>query len=63
MAADLKRGLGVDATLIEGDRGEFTVWVDQKRVAGKNGDEFPDGEEVVAAVRAAMKSVLTPVAR
>ena len=59
MAAELKRGLGVEAALIEGDRGEFTVWVDQKRVASKNGDEFPDGDEVVAAVRAALKNVST----
>lgn len=53
----MKSKLGLDAALIEGDRGEFTVWVDQKRVASKNGDEFPDGEEVVAAVRAAMNKV------
>lgn len=57
MAADLKRELGLDAALIEGDRGEFTVWVDQKRVAGKNGDDFPEGRVVVAAVRAALNKV------
>jgi hypothetical protein len=59
VAAELKRGLGVDAALIEGDRGEFTVWVDQKRVASKNGEDFPPAEEVVDAVRAAMNKVST----
>jgi hypothetical protein len=55
VAADLKRALGVDSALIEGDRGEFTVWVDQKKVSSKKGDEFPTGPEVVDAVRAALK--------
>jgi hypothetical protein len=57
VAADLKRALGVDSTLIEGDRGEFTVLVDQKKVASKIGDEFPPGPEVVDAVRAALKKL------
>jgi hypothetical protein len=55
VADDLKRALGIDSTLIEGDRGEFTVWVDQKKVTSKKGDEFPSGTEVVDAVRAALK--------
>jgi predicted Rdx family selenoprotein len=55
VAEELKRELGVDAQLIPGDRGEFTVWVDQQRVASKHHDgEFPTGEEAVAAVRGAM---------
>jgi hypothetical protein len=55
VAADLKRALGIDSTLIEGDRGEFTVWVDQKKVCSKSGDQFPSGPEVVDAVRATLK--------
>ena len=49
----MKKTLGVEATLVEGDRGEFTIWVDQKRVLSKNGDAFPSDEAVVAAVRGA----------
>jgi hypothetical protein len=59
VAGELKRQLGVDSTLIEGDRGEFTVWVDQKKVASKKGDDFPAEAEVVDAVRAALKRVST----
>jgi len=54
VAEELKRGLGIDAQLIPGDRGEFTVWVDGKKVASKQGEEFPSGKEAVDAVRAAM---------
>ena len=59
MAAELKRKLSVDSTLIEGDRGEFTVWVDQNKVASKRGDDFPADAEVVDAVRAALKKLPT----
>lgn len=55
MAAELKSRLGVEAHLIEGDRGEFTVWVDQARVAAKKGDDFPSEEEVVGAVQASLE--------
>jgi hypothetical protein len=55
VAAELKRKLGVASSLIEGDRGEFTVWVGQNKVADKNGGDFPTSEEVVEAVRAALK--------
>lgn len=52
MAADLKRQLGLDAALIEGDRGEFTVWVGPTKVAEKKNGEFPASDEVVRAVQA-----------
>ena len=55
MAEELKRELGVDATLIPGDRGEFTVWVGPTKVAEKHDGEFPTEEESVRAVRAAMQ--------
>ena len=54
MAEELKRDLGVDATLIPGDRGEFTVWVGPTKVAEKHDGEFPTEQEAVLAVRAAI---------
>ncbi len=56
MAEELKRELGVDADLIPGDRGEFTVWVGPTKVASKQNDEFPTEDEAVRAVRAAIKT-------
>ena len=55
MAAELKKKLGVSTTLIEGDRGEFTVWVGPAKVAEKKNGEFPTETEVVTAVQGALK--------
>jgi hypothetical protein len=52
VAAELKKKLGVGSSLIEGDRGEFTVWVGPTKVADKKNGEFPTPEEVVSAVQA-----------
>lgn len=52
MAAELKRELGLDAELVVGNSGEFTVWVDNKLVAEKKLGQFPDPADVVAAVEA-----------
>lgn len=52
MAAELKKTFGVDATLEVGNSGEFTVWVDDRKVAEKSWGRFPAPEDVVAAVRA-----------
>ena len=52
MAAELENALGVETELVVGSSGEFTVWVDGKKVAEKKWS-FPDPEAVVAAVRAA----------
>ena len=54
MAELLKSQLGVETELIEGDRGEFTVWVAEKVVAKKGWLGFPDDEKVLAAVREAL---------
>ncbi len=54
MAEELKRTLGIDAELIPGDRGEFTVWVGRTKVAEKQDHDFPTEEEAVRAVRKAM---------
>ena len=54
MAAAIKDALGVDAELIEGGRGEFTVWVRDKKVSEKGWIFFPDDAAVVTAVREAL---------
>jgi hypothetical protein len=50
----LKRELNVETKLIEGDRGEFTVWVAGRVVARKGMFGFPEDEKVLAAVREAL---------
>jgi hypothetical protein len=53
--ADLiKRELGVHPVLIEGDRGEFSVWVDNQIVAKKGWLRFPSDQKVLTAVRHAI---------
>jgi hypothetical protein len=52
----LKKELNVETNLIEGDRGEFTVWVDERVVAKKGWLGFPEDEKVLAAVREAIGS-------
>ena len=51
MAAELKKALGVDASLEVGNSGEFTVWVGDAKVAEKKWGRFPAPEDVVAAVK------------
>ena len=36
--------------IVEGGRGEFTVWVGDERVAQKGVDGFPSDQEVLSAV-------------
>lgn len=40
--------------LISGERGEFSVWVEETVVARKDGLEFPDEQQVLQAVREAL---------
>ena len=54
MAAVIKEALGIDAELQEGARGEFSVWVGEKRVAQKGPEGFPSEEDALAAVKQAM---------
>lgn len=54
MAAALRDATGIDAELIEGSRGEFTVWVGDQVVARKDAGSFPSEAEAVAAVRSAL---------
>ena len=55
MADMIKRELGIEAELQEGDRGEFTVWVNDKVVAKKGWFRFPQNERVLSAVRQELK--------
>ncbi len=54
MAALIKQDTGMDAEIIAGGRGEFTVWVGEETVAKKDASGFPADEEVVTAVRRAL---------
>jgi hypothetical protein len=54
VAALINSKLGVEPELVEGGRGEFTVWVGQNRVAQKNAGAFPEDDEVLAAVQRAI---------
>jgi hypothetical protein len=44
----------VDASLVEGKRGEYTVWVGNTLVAKKDGRGFPSDQDVLAAVQKAL---------
>jgi hypothetical protein len=55
VAAELRRVLGVEATLEVGNSGEFTVWVDEAKVVEKRVLRFPDPSDVVKAVRARLE--------
>ena len=55
MAALIKTSTGLDTEIVEGARGEFTVWVDGTRVAQKTADGFPEDQEAVSAVTQALK--------
>lgn len=54
MAAQLKKTLDVDATLVRGGAGEFTVWVGDTRVIAKTSQVFPTPEDCERAVAAAL---------
>jgi len=53
VAEALRKEPGLEVELVDGNRGEFTVLVGGQKVAGKQGDDFPTIEQVVAAVRKA----------
>ena len=54
MAALIKDSLHLDADLEPGARGEFTVWVDDVKVAEKTRTGFPPEKAVVDAVSRAL---------
>jgi hypothetical protein len=50
----IKAELGIEPELVEGDRGEFTVWVGEQEVAKKGWVRFPSDQKVLSAVRQAL---------
>jgi hypothetical protein len=54
VAAEIKRATGLETELRVGSSGEFTVWLDDRLLAQKQGREFPSPDSVVAAVKAAL---------
>jgi hypothetical protein len=54
VAALIKEDMGVDVELVVGGRGEFTVWVGEERVAGKDANGFPTDHDAVSAVHRAL---------
>jgi hypothetical protein len=52
----IKRELGIQPELVEGDRGEFSVWVDRQMVAKKRWMIFPSDKKVLTSVRHAITS-------
>ena len=55
MAASIKDALQLETDVVEGARGEFSVWVDDVCVARKDQGGFPDDRNVVSAVRRAVE--------
>ena len=51
MAALLDSETGLSSTLIEGRRGEFSIWVGDQCVAKKDVTGFPADDEIVTAVK------------
>lgn len=53
-AAAVKEALGVDPEIVPGKIGEFSVWVDGRKVASRGLFLFPTEGKIVDAVRAAL---------
>jgi len=56
VAALIKDSLQLDAALEPGARGEFTIWVDDVKVAEKSRSGFPSEQAVVETVSKALKA-------
>ena len=54
MAELIKRETGVEPELVEGGRGEFSVWVGERIVSKKGWVRFPSDQSMVSAVREAL---------
>ena len=55
MAALIKSRTDIEPDLIEGGRGEFTVWVGDDRIAQKDADGFPEDDHVLDAVQRVLR--------
>ena len=56
MAALIKQEIGLDAMLEVGGRGELSVWVNDRQVAGKDHKGFPSDAQLMVTVREAVTS-------
>ena len=54
MAAYILEETRIPADIVPGARGEFSVWLDGQRVAGKSAQGFPQPDQVVARLKAAL---------
>jgi len=55
VADAIKERSGLETVLESGHKGEFTVWVDDHKVADKVDGEFPEDSDCVDAVQAALQ--------
>jgi selenoprotein W-related protein len=53
-AAALREELGLDPELVRGKVGEFSVWVEERKVASRGLFLFPTERKIVDTVRAAL---------
>jgi len=56
VADTLKKELGVEAELVPGSTGEFTIWVGGRKVAKKWLFLFPKDQVIVRSVAEALKA-------
>jgi hypothetical protein len=54
VAALIKSAIGMDPVLVAGGRGEFSVRVDDERVAAKDADGFPADQAILVSIRTAV---------
>jgi len=54
VAALIKQEMGLDASLEVGCRGELSVWVGDRKIAGKDHKGFPADAPLLALIRAAL---------
>lgn len=54
MAALIKQETGLDAALEAGGRGELSVWVNDRKVAGKDHRGFPADAQLLASINEAL---------
>jgi hypothetical protein len=55
VAALIKEKLSLDTELEPGGRGEFTVWVDGKKVAEKSRSGFPSEPAIIELISTALE--------
>ena len=56
MADILKENFKITSELESGDKGEFTLWLNDTKLAEKGPDGFPDETEILESVKAFLSS-------